>query len=104
MVTAAVRLKTLAPWKKSYDQPRQHIKKQRCHLLTKGHIVKAVVSAAVMYRCAVHGVTESNMTERLNDICNHTTKPRLNVWNQCPLLMERLEEESLTWSTYVSFK
>ena len=21
--------KTLAPWKKSYDQPRQHIKKQR---------------------------------------------------------------------------
>ena len=28
MVTAAMRLKTLAPWKKSYDQPRQHIKKQ----------------------------------------------------------------------------
>ena len=22
--------KMLAPWKKSYDQPRQHIKKQRC--------------------------------------------------------------------------
>ena len=22
-------MKTLAPWKKSYDQPRQHIKKQR---------------------------------------------------------------------------
>ena len=22
-------LKTLIPWKKSYDQPRQHIKKQR---------------------------------------------------------------------------
>ena len=30
MVTAAMKLKkTLAPWKKSYDQPRQHIKKQR---------------------------------------------------------------------------
>ena len=28
MVTAAMKLKT-APWKKSYDQPRQHIKKQR---------------------------------------------------------------------------
>ena len=28
MVTAAMKLK-LAPWKKSYDQPRQHIKKQR---------------------------------------------------------------------------
>ena len=23
------KIKTLAPWKKSYDQPRQHIKKQR---------------------------------------------------------------------------
>ena len=24
MVTAAIELKTLAPWKKSYDQPREH--------------------------------------------------------------------------------
>ena len=30
MVTAAMKLKkTLIPWKESYDQPRQHIKKQR---------------------------------------------------------------------------
>ena len=29
-------LKTLAPWKKSYDQPRQHIKKQRHHFADKG--------------------------------------------------------------------
>ena len=28
-------IKTLAPWKKSYDQPRQHIKKQRQHFVTK---------------------------------------------------------------------
>ena len=28
MVTAAMKLKALAPWKKSYDQPRQHTKKQ----------------------------------------------------------------------------
>ena len=27
---------TLAPWKKSYDQPRQHIKKQRLYLADKG--------------------------------------------------------------------
>ena len=26
----------LAPWKKSYDQPRQHIKKQRYHFADKG--------------------------------------------------------------------
>ena len=28
--------KVLAPWKKSYDQPRQHIKKQRHHFADKG--------------------------------------------------------------------
>ena len=32
MVTEAMKLKSLTPWKKTYDQPRQHIKKQR-HLL-----------------------------------------------------------------------
>ena len=29
MVTAAMKLKDGAPWKKSYDQPKQHIKNQR---------------------------------------------------------------------------
>ena len=29
-------IKTLAPWKKSYDQPRQHIKKQRHYFTDKG--------------------------------------------------------------------
>ena len=29
-------IKTLVPWKKSYDQPRQHIKKQRHYLVNKG--------------------------------------------------------------------
>ena len=29
-------IKTLAPWKKSYDQPRQHIKKQRYCFANKG--------------------------------------------------------------------
>ena len=28
--------KTLAPWKKSYDQPRHHIKKQRSYFADKG--------------------------------------------------------------------
>ena len=36
MVTAALQLKTLAPWKKSYDKPRQCIKKQRHHSADKG--------------------------------------------------------------------
>ena len=35
MVTAAMKLKD-APWKKSYDQPRQRIKKQRHYFANKG--------------------------------------------------------------------
>ena len=38
----------LAPWKRSYDQPRQHIKKQRYHFANK---VKAIVFLVVMYGC-----------------------------------------------------
>ena len=29
-------IKTLTPWKKSYDKPRQHIQKQRHHFADKG--------------------------------------------------------------------
>ena len=29
-------IKTLAPWKKSYDQTRQHVKKQRHYFVNKG--------------------------------------------------------------------
>ena len=36
MVAAAIELKTLTPWKKSYNQPRQHIKKQSHHFADKG--------------------------------------------------------------------
>ena len=35
MVTAAMKLKYI-PWEKSYDQPRQHIKKQRHYFANKG--------------------------------------------------------------------
>ena len=36
MVTAAMKLKAACSWKKSYDQPRQHIKKQRHYFANKG--------------------------------------------------------------------
>ena len=35
VVSAAMRLKD-TPWKESYDQPRQHIKKQRHYFVNKG--------------------------------------------------------------------
>ena len=38
----------LAPWKKSYDKPRQHIKKQRHYFITKAHLVKAMIFLVVM--------------------------------------------------------
>ena len=41
----------LAPWKKSYYQPRQHIKKQVITLPTKVRLVKAVVFPVVIYEC-----------------------------------------------------
>ena len=50
-VTAAMKLKTLAPWKESYDKPRKWIKKQRHHCANKAHIVKAMVFPVVRYRC-----------------------------------------------------
>ena len=42
-------IKTLTPWKKSYDQPRQRIKKQRHYLPTNFHLVKAIVFPVVVY-------------------------------------------------------
>ena len=36
MVTAAMKLKDAYSWKESYDQPRQHIKKQRHYSANKG--------------------------------------------------------------------
>ena len=41
----------LAPWKKSYDKPRKHIKKQRHYFATKAYVVKAVVFPVVMGKC-----------------------------------------------------
>ena len=41
----------LAPWKKTCDKPRQSLKSRDITILTKVHIVKAVVSPIVMYGC-----------------------------------------------------
>ena len=41
----------LTPWKESYDQPRQHIKKQDITLPTKVWLVKTMGFPVVMYGC-----------------------------------------------------
>ena len=51
MVTAALKLKDVCCLEESYDQPRQHIKKQRIRLATKVCVVKAMIFPVVMYGC-----------------------------------------------------
>ena len=51
MVTAAMKLKDASSLEESYDQPRQHIKKQRHYLADKGPYSHAMVFPVVMYGC-----------------------------------------------------
>ena len=51
MVNAAMKLRHLLPWKKNYDKPRQHIKKQRHYFAEKVHLIKAMVFPVVMHGC-----------------------------------------------------
>ena len=44
-------MKTLAPCKKSYDKPRQYIKKQRHHFPDKGPSSHSYVFPVVTYGC-----------------------------------------------------
>ena len=41
----------LTPWKKSYGQPRQHIKKQRHYFANKGPSGQSYGFPIAMYRC-----------------------------------------------------
>ena len=41
----------LAPWKKSYDKPRKHIKRRDITLPTKVHLVKTMIFPVVIYEC-----------------------------------------------------
>ena len=60
--------KTLAPWKESYDKPRQHIKKQRHTLLTKVCIVKAMVFPIVMYGCESWTIKKAVVVQSLSQV------------------------------------
>ena len=58
MVIAAMKLKD-AYSLEGYDQPRQHIKKQRHYFSTKAHLVKALVFPVVMYGCESWTIKEA---------------------------------------------
>ena len=59
MVTAAMKLKDVCSLEKSYDQPRQHIKKQRHYFANKGPFSQAMVFPVVMYGCESWTVKKS---------------------------------------------
>ena len=51
MVTAAMKLKTLAPYNKSYDQLDSILKSRHITLPKMVHLLKAMVFSVVMYGC-----------------------------------------------------
>ena len=51
MVTAVMKLKDTYFLEESYDQPRQHIKKQRHYFADKGLYSQGYGSPVVMYGC-----------------------------------------------------
>ena len=59
-------ISTLAPGKKSYDQPRQHIKSRDITLPTKVHLVKAMVFTVVMYGCESWTIIQKAEHQRVN--------------------------------------
>ena len=66
MVAAAMRLKDVCSLEENYDQPRQHIKKQRHCFANRGQSSQSYGFLVVMYGCeswtikkAEHGRTEA---------------------------------------------
>ena len=55
-----------APWKESYNKPRQRIKKQRHHFADKGPLVKAMVFPVVMYGCESWTIKKAEQIGRVH--------------------------------------
>ena len=72
----------LAPCKKSYDKPRQHIKKQRHYFADKVHLVKAMVFPGVMYRCENWTIKKAKGEELVLLNCGVTEDSLESLWMQ----------------------
>ena len=60
-------IKTLAPWKKSYNQPRQHVKKQRRYFADKGPSSQSYgFFPVVMYGCESWSIKKTEQSLFLN--------------------------------------
>ena len=69
----------LAPWKKSYDQPRLHIKKQRHYFANKGLYSQTMLFPVVMYMDVRVGTTEKAKHRRIDDFELWCWRRRLRV-------------------------
>ena len=79
----------LDPWKKSYDQPRQHIKKQRHYFADKVHLVKAMVFPVVMYGCESWTIKKAQELMLLNCGVGETLKSPLDCKEMKPVSAKR---------------
>ena len=82
MVTAAMKLKDAASWKKSYDQPRQHVKKQRYYFANKGLSSQS------------HGVSNSHVWMWELD---YKESWALKNWCFWTMVLEKTLESPLDW-------
>ena len=98
----------LAPWKESYDQPRQHIKKQRHYFANRGCLVKALVFPEIMYQCENWTIKKAER-QRINalklektvesPLDNKEIKPVNPKGNQSQILIGRTDAEApIPWS------
>ena len=80
MVMAAMKLKTLAPWKKNYDKPRQYIKRQSHYFADKG-----LSSQSYVFSSSHVGMWELDHNERW----------ALKNWCFWTVVLEKTPESSL---------
>ena len=75
MVTAAMKLKTLTPWKKIMTNLDSILKSRDITLPTKFCLVKAMVFPVVMYGCEKSEESESEVSQSCPTLCNPWTVP-----------------------------
>ena len=56
-------IEMLAPWKKSYDKPRQHIKMQRHYFTDKGLASQSYGFSSIMYGCKSWTIKKADCKE-----------------------------------------
>ena len=87
--------KTLAPWKKSYDQPRQHIKKHRHYFANKGPYSQSYGFPVVMYGCESWTIrkTECQRIDAFELWCWRRLESPLNCEEIQPVLLMEISPE-----------